>query len=430
MSTLPMLSSVRLEADERLDKPDLDAIQDLIASHVATQIGAAFGWGGGLVTTPTVTFDLSGSTKYLNFGGFSYYISEPSLTEEDPTGTFPESVKALWGQFFTVRPSDGGQVSTVDFTAQYDFAAIHYGDPTLISLYPYLYVQPYTVDARADARVKWAGTGTPTTILTRKEVRHRFKFSTNPPQVEIGWAPVLQIQWNSIPVSFGAPYARMISAFDNPDAQDVTQDALVSATPASAVWPGGRTTVTNLLDAKQSGAAVADTNFDGNASKFKDVGLIQLLQVMRSRKYRDLSDDLDRNWYQQLAGDDASTAAGFKALIDKVDEMYAAPYIGVAALIVYDGSAYTVQAGAYASAGVVSVAVVSAGRARVVLSPVPSSGTVASAHAGYVDAQGNIQVTPSPFVPSAPTSFIVTMWNESGTLTHSSFFFTAMYKRA
>ena len=285
--TLPLWDSVLFEADERLDKPDAEALSSVVTDSTARAIGAIFGWGGGCLSPPKCTFNLGGSTKYLSLGRFQYYICEPEGAESDPLGVFPEVYKTFRANFLTVDISAAGQIADIDFTAVWAFAQAQLsGDLTVPGMRPILYAQPYLVPSDADARITWTGgSGAPTTQRTRNRVRTRFVFSTDLPEARQGWSPILQILWPDLDagVSTGNPAVRYFSFLDSPSLQRTTDDYVSPFTYTGTAVPLPATSMTPLVDALQSGSSIPDDGFYPGTGPYRSMGLLQLLQIMRSR---------------------------------------------------------------------------------------------------------------------------------------------------
>lgn len=432
---LPLWDKVRLDTDERLDKPDAMAMQSIAMESVVNGIGGLLGRGGGCATPPTVTFDLSGGTKLLKLGGFQYYVSEPILSEAS-SGTFPEVYKGTRGNVMKMDPANGGQITDVDFTSVYAIALVNFAAPT-DSMYPFLYAQPYEVDAAADARIKWVGGETPSTINTRTVIRHRFKFSPLSPDHadNVGWAPIVQIQWPSISGSGpGAPAVRYISFLDNPQSQDFTDDTESFGLLSDAVtWPQRTTSVTNILEAKQSGAAVDNSDIVSDGSASMDVGLIQIMQMLRSLLVRSKVLDRSRYWYQKQAGTDPAVAKDLKVLIDWAAETIVRPYPFAAGVVIYAAGYSFLTSGAVP--GPIGIggnpAAVAVGVVRVPLAPeLEGTGTIRGVNATlYGNGSGAISILTRLVVVSGVTYVEVTMADENQNNIDASFSFVAYYKR-
>lgn len=373
---LPLWDKVKLDADERLDKPDASALQSMAAESLVNGIGGLLGWGGGCVTPPTATFSLTGSPKTIKLGGFQYYVCEPSLAESPASGAFAEVFKGMRGNIMKMDPSLGGQITDLSFDAIYAIAQANYLSPTA-TMYPFLYAQPYEVNTDADARIKWVTAETPTTMTTRTSIRHSFEFSTLPPEQKVGWAPILQIQWPDLDgTGPGAPSVRYISLWDNPSSQAFSDDTeSFGLLPDSLTWPQRTTTATDLLFAKQNDSPVDNADIVSDGSPFMDVGLIQMVQILRSKIVRALKLDRTRYWYQKQAGSNPAIAVGTDTIIDDVATLYALPAIIAAGTVAYNGSpGYFFPVPAVGVVGTPALTGATPGIVRVLLDPAALAG--------------------------------------------------------
>ena len=342
---LPLWGTVRLDADERLDKPDALALQNMNMEYMVRAIGAAFGWGGGCTSPPTATFQTATSPRTLKLGGFQFYICEPILPES-PAATvtsFTTVYKGFRGNFLTFDPSDSGQITDIPFDSIWAIAQANYASP-ITDMYPFLYVQPYSVDIDADARFVWdSGTaqGAPTTIKTRTVVRCAFKFSIKPPQEELGWAPVLQILWPDLnpSVGTGQPAVKYIGWKDALTSQAFTGDADLGQ-PLD--WPHRQTSMSQVLAAKQQESTnpVPNSDLFPSATPFADVGLIQLLQMVQSERVKGMDVDQTRFWYQKQAGQNPAVAQDLWTVFDRLTSLWALPVVLASGTVYVAGTTY------------------------------------------------------------------------------------------
>lgn len=339
---LPLWGTVRLDTDERLDKPDALALQNANMEYVVRAIGAAFGWGGGCVTPPTATFQTATSPRTLKLGGFQYYVCEPILPESPSSAapSFPVVYKGFRGNLLTVDPADAGQITDISFDAVWNIAQANYASP-ITSMYPFLYAQPQAVEVDADARILWdggSGSGQPATIKTRTAILCAFKFSTKMPQEELGWAPILQILWPDLnpAVGPGQPAVRYIGWKDALTSQAFTGDA-DEGQPLN--WPERSTSMSNVLAAKQQESTTPVPNSDlfPSATPFADVGLIQTLQILQSKVVKGMDVDQSRYWYQRQAGSNPSVSQDLLTVFDRLSSLWALPAVIAAGTVYYGG---------------------------------------------------------------------------------------------
>jgi hypothetical protein len=276
------ISRVRLEAQQRLDLPDFNALQALVDESVQQQIGNAFGCGGGLLSPMQFTLSDDGVSYWIQPGAFAYYWSKKDQATID--GTY----RAWKGGVGTYDPAVEGQTYKWDYTAA-RAAAI---TPTFV------YVRPKAVDTATDARRKFTGGAEASVSLkTRTAVVHEFKFATTSPEVpeNDGWAPVMVVtNWAAVATSPQVSVWDSYNAFQTAEGSNPFYDTSKPTSMGPLLsW------LNNGTDATASGTE----DFNGGATTQRDLGLIQLLFQLRDRMYR-VSDKLGTvAWHQDAAAD-------------------------------------------------------------------------------------------------------------------------------
>lgn len=270
------ISRVRVEAQERLDLPDFNALQALIDESVQQQIGNAFGCGSGLLSPMQFTLTDDGVSYWIQPGAFSYYWSKRDQTTID--GTY----RAWKGGVGVYDPAAEGQTVKWDYTAARAAAVT----PTFV------YVRPKAVDTATDARRKFSG-GVPTSVSlkTRTSVVHELKFATSAPDVpeNDGWACVMVVtNWAAVPNS------PLVSVWDS-------YNAFVVGEGSNPFYDASKpTSVAPLLSWLNNGTdgSPGTEDFNGGASTQRDLGLIQLLFQLRDRLYRVADKNGTLAWHQ------------------------------------------------------------------------------------------------------------------------------------
>lgn len=271
----PNIARVRVEAQERLDLPDFDALQDLVDDASQLSLGALLGPGGGCLSPFRVTLTVAGPVLYMAPTTFQFYWSQRAGTSAvDGTG------KAWRGGVVTFNPLNEGQQSQWDYTAYVGQAV-------------YIYARPKVVDTAVDGRRKFTGGAAQSvSIKTRKRVVVELKFSAVIPSdsTNSGWSPVAFLNgWNG-----NTPTVTPLSVWDSWVAYQQAQQ------PGSVPQPSGpsvlNTLALNLLETGTDGVNVWN-NFLGGASTERSYGLPALLMQMRTRMKRFLSKAGNVQWY-------------------------------------------------------------------------------------------------------------------------------------
>lgn len=319
----PNIARVRVEAQERLDLPDFDALQDLVDDASQLSLGALLGPGGGCLSPFRVTLTAAGPVLYMAPTTFQFYWSQRAGTSAvDGTG------KAWRGGIVTFNPLNEGQQSQWDYTA-YVAQAV------------YIYARPKVVDAAVDGRRKFTGGAAQSVSLkTRKRVVVELKFSALNPSdsTNSGWSPVAVINtWNG-----NTPVVTPLSVWDSWVAYQQAQQ------PGSVAQPSGPSVLNTLalsyLETGTDGGNVWK-NFLGGAATERSYGLPALLMQMRTRMKRFLSKAGDEQWYTDPVRDFAQLNADLAAAEATVLALNARPYLLVSGYVKYDGNA---QANSYA----------------------------------------------------------------------------------
>lgn len=200
---------VRLEALERLDLVDANAISVLCFTGLAEALGALIGPGGGCISRPIMSYALDGAVWNMTVGAFQYYYAwearradGSSVEDPDPATTTTNVYgdgrqKAYRGVVVTHDPNDIGQDSVIDVSSEVAAALAFYtansntvptpgsGD---ISLWPYLWARPKLIDTDPDTRRQWddsTSTEVSVSLNTRKRQRSEFRLQASDPNDSI-----------------------------------------------------------------------------------------------------------------------------------------------------------------------------------------------------------------------------------------------------
>lgn len=369
------IDKVKTTAQLRLDRPDFDAIMDLVEEHSQKQMGALMGNAKGVVSPPKMTFANILLEWFCAFGPFQYYLST-QYWDEDAT------YKGWKGGFLTFDPTEGNNISYVDYTTYRGS-----GDPF------YVYVQPVATDMDTDARRRWqSGANAAISMKTRSRIRHTFKteLATKDPDHadNVGWAPVAYVTDADT-----TPVVQYLSMFDGPQPATNTGDA-------GSGWLYANTGASGILGSLADGTDItggSGTPIFHALGVSRGLGVVQLLQLMRSRMARMLDVDRTLPWLSppmRTAGE-----IGIKQLADMAyannAQLFAQrdlPFIAFAGRFDYDAGAYTL--GTYAlspGAGVPSTG----GFGMVITANTPPVLTVACTYPNnYLYNLVSVQITP------------------------------------
>lgn len=265
MAGVKSISRTRLEAQQRLDLPDFNSVQELLDEGIQSAFGGLIGRGSGLLSPLKYSLSDDGVTYWLTPGAFSYYWSKRDKASLD--GTY----RAWKGNICTFDPSAEGQTQQIDYTAAQALATV----PT------YLYVRPKTVNTATDARRKWvAGAETSVSVKTRMSVVHEFKLAVTAPDHadNDGWASILYIS------GWGPISAQQLTLWDALDAFKVAEQgaAFSASSPTSSAF------LAASLDTGTDLTGSGTEDFNGGATSDRSLGLVQMMMQLRARLYRHL----------------------------------------------------------------------------------------------------------------------------------------------
>lgn len=164
MPDLDAIHRVNLESQERLDLPDVLALQQLVAEYLVEAQGAVGGArpGDGASSVATV----SGSLNPLTFDSTDL----SAVVIETPAMLINYRVAAEGlheSQVVRYTPSDPGQQTTVDASSYASTGT------------PYLWARRYSLPTDADTRRKWSS-GTESTFSLATRQRHRVEWALDP----------------------------------------------------------------------------------------------------------------------------------------------------------------------------------------------------------------------------------------------------------
>lgn len=275
MAGIKNIDRVRMQAQERLDLPDFNALLENADQGAQKTLGNLMGRGGGLLSPMPFTLTNDGVNFWIKPQAFSYYWSKRDKTASD--GTY----RSWLGGIGSYNPTAEGQQLLWNYTAAKAVAGI----PT------FMYARPKAVDTATDARRAHNGANELSVSLkTRTSVVHEFKFSTlhATDASNDGWAPVLVIySWTPDIGSYA-----LLSVWDS------MSPTLFSEQPYTGV-PTGPTTTGSLLTALANGTNPGDNeDIDGSAIMDRDLGIIQMFQQFKDRFYRHLDTAGSLQWVQ------------------------------------------------------------------------------------------------------------------------------------
>lgn len=369
-ANFPSSDRVRLESQERLDLPDALGVQQMVDEAVQRHFGAMLGQGSGLVSPPKLTWDAN--TKLLTHGPFQYYLASPKALMTDDGGA---TWKGWNGGFFDFNPTASGQTATVDLSGAFAAAMVNL---TSAAALPFVYAQPVKIDQDLDGRKKWqGGAEASVALLTRTRIRTAFKVVaadvSQDDATNDGWACIGKvIAWSGNLANPGTPTVSPVSYFDS--AQKV---ANLVASPGT--WPTGGVNVGALVRVL-SGALTLPGVFQ-NSGKSKDVGVLQVLSLLRDRMQAHLDTAKQLYWYDSPVSTDGLLAGGLRQVLDLLQKhtLYTKYFVGAVVVVTVvagapalDGSSYNVGALTYPFGG--------AGNYKVPLTSVPAGCAVAHAH--------------------------------------------------
>ena len=272
----PSLATVRTVDNERLDRPDFDAVVTLVEQSEQGQMGTLLGWGSGVIAPAEV--DTTGVTdsapQKLKLGAFSYYLAVPGLSDD---GAHFRSWK---GAVFGFDPGAAGQSPFVTINEAYLAATVPPGDAYHANVG--LYVRPYAVDTDQDARRAYgAGAETAISTKTRRRILHQFMTSPLDATQNLGWALIAVLDWGSLPASAGAkPTVVWRSLWDNEGTQDQVFDLVAPALDSFRRGNANVTREVNALVPTPDGVYLSGVAFQSVGAS-RGYGFITALAQMR-----------------------------------------------------------------------------------------------------------------------------------------------------
>ena len=308
-----------MTAQERLDLPDFLALQGMVDDAMQLQIGALIGRGGGVFSPFTAAMSTDGVNRWMTLTPFQYYWSSRE--------TDLASGAAFRGQ--------RGGVSQFNPNAPGQTIKILYNDALALGTATTLYARPQEMNTDTDARRKFAaGVEQSTSMQTRTTIVTQFKFSALAPDHSSnnGWAPVLYIGgWAAnLPIDMVN-----ISVWDSWSAYAVSGQTNNYATDNAT----GMSKPLTCLAFDTTDAALPA--FNGAKSADDDLGLLQLLMMMRMQRRRMLDTAGSLNWYADPPKDLQQLNADLDVVIALALELNAyrqeSPIPWAAGYIYYDG---------------------------------------------------------------------------------------------
>ena len=328
----PSLATVRTVDNERLDRPDFDAVVALVEQSEQGQMGTLLGWGSGVIAPAAV--DTTGVTdsapQKLKLGAFSYYLAVPGLSDD---GAHFRSWK---GAVFGFDPGAAGQSLFVTISNEYANAIA--GDAYHANVG--LYVRPYAVDTDQDARRAYgAGSEQAISTKTRRRILHQFMTSPLDATQNLGWALVAVLDWGSLPASAGAkPTVVWRSLWDN----EVVQDQVGDLTePTLDSFRRGSSNVTKEITALTPNGDGVESPLTGFQSLWvsRGYGIITALAQIRKVLSNHLSSVGDKAW-DTFPQSTAGAPWGLRELADAVESAV----VVLSGYIKWNGSAYEAPA--------------------------------------------------------------------------------------
>jgi len=280
---------VRFEDQERVDRPDMDALQALVYKYASGMLGGVLGPASGLLTPLSWTKSNDGVDYFLTLDRLvvCHTVQTETRVEDQAGGGGAVNVGTAWDSVVhTFAPGDAGHDNhPVKYTAA---RAAEMGGPG--GTKPYVWCRPQDVPADVDTRRIWnvaTGAESPLAMATRNRQRLMFEVSTEKPAIGAGadWVAIARVwTWvdNQISVLYG------ISAWDDPDLHALTEEGGVvedpSAESASFAYPLQR-----LVEGSVPGG-----RFDGTVNTWppgtrRSGGIMYALHWVRSRLRRHIS---------------------------------------------------------------------------------------------------------------------------------------------
>ena len=277
------MSSVRMVAQERLDLPDFNALQSMVDNAMQLQLGALMGRGGGLLGPVNITTSTDGVNRFIEFTPFQYYWSQREPELASPAQSVP--YRGWRGGISQYNPTAPGQVTKVV-----------YNDALATGVASIVWARPTVVSTDTDARRKFsAGAEQSISTQTRNTVVTQFKITvatTDPDSsANDGWAPIFYIGgWNAnLPISTSP-----ISVWDSWSAYKHNGFTGTFATDNSV----GTGVVLSQLAVGDGSITTTVPAFVSNATSDADLGLLEMLTLLRMRHRRHLDPAGTMTWAQ------------------------------------------------------------------------------------------------------------------------------------
>jgi hypothetical protein len=281
---------VRTTAQERIDKPDFDALQTLVYSYTRDMVGGLLGNASGLLSPLAWTKSDDGALFTLALDRLVVcHVETLGTRVEDQAGGggVAVNVGARWGSVIhSFNPDTVGHDNhPIDYTAAR--AAEQFAPGTK----PYIWVRPFDEPSDVDTRRIWniaTGAEAPEAVATRTRQRMAFKIQTAKPDAGAGaaWCAIAQV-WTWVDDKISVIYA--LSAWDDPDLHALTEEGGVVEDPAaesaSFAYPLQR-----LVEGSVPGG-----RFDGTVNSWppgtqRSGGLMYAMHYVRSRLRRHISE--------------------------------------------------------------------------------------------------------------------------------------------
>jgi len=299
-SNTPLSERVRTVSQERVDRVDFDALQELVDQAVRRQLGGILGYGQGVVSPFKTTYDAGTAT--LTFGPFTYCNTEDTPELRDTSTT---TAKGWRGGFYAFNPNGQSQTATWSIAAAKGAAAIS----DAANAYPYILARPEQVDANTGARVQWSGGAeAAVSIQTRKVIRHQISFANTTPSntATDGWTVIGKITaWSAYGnANPGNPTVTPISVFDSAKLCQTNNENATNWFSAS-----NNISTLPLLDIAAGGTPQSTMEMTA-VSDSSDVGLIKFLSFVKSQISRILDSDNNLPWWAGPAGGGGNPIAG------------------------------------------------------------------------------------------------------------------------
>lgn len=280
---------VRLEDQERLDKPDADALQELVYTYVREAFGGLVGNASGLLSPLAWTEQNNGvDTFQLSLDRLVLCHVENQATRIEDRGPLGGNVNvgAKWGSVvYSFDPTDAGHLNhPIDYTAA---RGIEAGGPG--GTKPYIWARPYGVPSDVDTRRVWnvaTGAEVATPVQTRTRQRMEFEISAAAPVQGAGlpWVAIARVwTWGVGPVP-SVIYG--LSAWDDSDLYTFFNDSGDEEYPDELA---GSTSFAHPLERLTHASGLLDGTVNDYPPTERTAGLMYHLHWLRSRLQRHLS---------------------------------------------------------------------------------------------------------------------------------------------